>query len=77
MGWLEDVKKTAGTEKWLELVQTLRGVTEGKVRLRYMMKTIELTSRSDILGDSARPRYPPAGPLPRRTRRWPNQFGDL
>ncbi|KAJ7897116.1 hypothetical protein B0H14DRAFT_2676954 [Mycena olivaceomarginata] len=26
MGWLEDVKKSAGTEKWLELVQTLRGI---------------------------------------------------
>ncbi|KAJ7361489.1 PCI domain-containing protein [Mycena albidolilacea] len=33
MGWLEDVKKSAGTEKWLELVQTLRGVTEGKIFL--------------------------------------------
>jgi hypothetical protein len=37
MGWLEDVKKSAGTEKWLELVQTLRGVTEGKVR--YALKS--------------------------------------
>ncbi|KAJ6520074.1 PCI domain-containing protein [Mycena sanguinolenta] len=33
MGWLEDVKKSAGIEKWLELVQTLRGVTEGKIFL--------------------------------------------
>ncbi|KAJ7878648.1 PCI domain-containing protein [Mycena leptocephala] len=33
MEWLEDVKKTAGIEKWLELVQTLRGVTEGKIFL--------------------------------------------
>ncbi|KAJ7510249.1 PCI-domain-containing protein, partial [Mycena galericulata] len=29
---MEDVKKTAGVEKWLELVQTLRTVTDGKVR---------------------------------------------
>ncbi|KAJ6621119.1 PCI domain-containing protein [Mycena sp. CBHHK59/15] len=28
MGWLDDVKKAAGVEKWLELVQTLRTVTE-------------------------------------------------
>jgi 26S proteasome regulatory subunit N5 len=34
MGWLEDVKKKEGTEKWLELVQTLREVTEGKVRTK-------------------------------------------
>ncbi|KAJ7070762.1 PCI domain-containing protein [Mycena amicta] len=33
MGWLDDVKKSAGTEKWLELVQTLRSVTEGKIFL--------------------------------------------
>lgn len=33
MGWLEDIKKQEGTEKWLELIETLRTVTEGKVRL--------------------------------------------
>ncbi|KAJ7675365.1 PCI-domain-containing protein [Mycena rosella] len=33
MKWLDDVRKAAGTEKWLELVQTLRGVTEGKIFL--------------------------------------------
>ncbi|KAJ7293085.1 hypothetical protein C8J57DRAFT_1268083 [Mycena rebaudengoi] len=33
MGWLDDVKTSAGVEKWLELVQTLRGVTEGKIFL--------------------------------------------
>lgn len=32
MGWLDDVKKKDGG-KWLELVETLRSVTEGKVRL--------------------------------------------
>lgn len=30
--WLDDVKTKHGTEKWLELLETLRGVTEGKVR---------------------------------------------
>jgi 26S proteasome regulatory subunit N5 len=34
MGWLELVKAEAGEEKWLELVTTLRDVTEGKVRIR-------------------------------------------
>lgn len=33
MGWLEDIKARDGVEKWLELVETLRAVTEGKVRL--------------------------------------------
>ncbi|EEB93957.1 hypothetical protein MPER_07317, partial [Moniliophthora perniciosa FA553] len=33
MGWLDDVKVKEGTEKWLELVHTLREVTEGKIFL--------------------------------------------
>ncbi|KAF8305000.1 PCI-domain-containing protein [Clavulina sp. PMI_390] len=31
--WLENVKATAGQDRWLELLQTLRAVTEGKVHL--------------------------------------------
>ena len=31
IAWLPDVKKKDGLDKWLELVETLRGVTEGKV----------------------------------------------
>ena len=30
--WLPEIKEKAGVERWLELVETLRGVTEGKVR---------------------------------------------
>ena len=30
--WLDEIKKRDGIEKWLELVETLRVVTEGKVR---------------------------------------------
>ncbi|KAG5654727.1 hypothetical protein H0H81_007483 [Sphagnurus paluster] len=33
MGWLDSIKQAHGTEKWLELVETLRGVTEGKIFL--------------------------------------------
>ncbi len=33
MGWLDDIKQKEGVEKWLELIETLRQVTEGKVRL--------------------------------------------
>jgi 26S proteasome regulatory subunit N5 len=36
MGWLEEIKQSDGVEKWLELVETLRGVTEGKVRLFHL-----------------------------------------
>lgn len=31
IGWLDQVKAANGIERWLELVETLRGVTEGKV----------------------------------------------
>lgn len=31
IGWLDTVKEREGTEKWLELIETLRAVTEGKV----------------------------------------------
>jgi 26S proteasome regulatory subunit N5 len=30
MSWLDDIKQRDGVEKWLELVETLRTVTEGK-----------------------------------------------
>jgi len=33
MAWLEDIKEKNGLQKWLELVETLRGVTEGKIFL--------------------------------------------
>ena len=32
IGWLDEIKQRDGVEKWLELVETLRAVTEGKVR---------------------------------------------
>lgn len=32
IGWLPEIKEKAGVEQWLELVETLRSVTEGKVR---------------------------------------------
>lgn len=31
MGWLDEIRSNDGLEKWLELVETLRQVTEGKV----------------------------------------------
>ena len=35
MSWLAEVKSRDGVERWLELVETLRGVTEGKVCIAY------------------------------------------
>ncbi len=43
MGWLEDVKKKQGIEKWLELVETLRTVTEGKVRDNSLLSKFMIT----------------------------------
>lgn len=31
--WLDEIKQQDSVEKWLELVETLRAVTEGKVHL--------------------------------------------
>ena len=36
IGWLEEIRKSAGTEKWLQLIETLRNVTEGKVCSRSL-----------------------------------------
>jgi len=33
--WLPEIKSRDGLEKWLELVETLRSVTEGKVNLSF------------------------------------------
>jgi 26S proteasome regulatory subunit N5 len=33
MGWLDEIRERDGTERWLELIETLRAVSEGKVRL--------------------------------------------
>ena len=32
MSWLDEIKQRDGVETWLELVETLRTVTEGKAR---------------------------------------------
>lgn len=42
MTWLLDIKAKVGLEQWLELVETLRGVTEGKVCWLYFPHTFDL-----------------------------------
>ena len=42
--WLEDIRKSQGKEKWLELIETMRTVTEGKVRrLCFQLYVLLLT----------------------------------
>lgn len=65
VGWLEDVKKRDGTEKWLELVETLRSITEGKVRVsRASMRDPHLSMLSDLLGNAPRACYVVTSALP-------------
>ncbi|KIM88567.1 hypothetical protein PILCRDRAFT_813522 [Piloderma croceum F 1598] len=33
IGWLKEIQEREGTEKWLELIETLRNITEGKIFL--------------------------------------------
>jgi 26S proteasome regulatory subunit N5 len=35
MDWLDEIRERDGTEKWLELIETLRTVTEGKVSIAF------------------------------------------
>lgn len=43
MGWLEDVRSTRGEPTWLELLETLRTVTEGKIYLETPRARLTLT----------------------------------
>ncbi|KAK2461608.1 hypothetical protein APHAL10511_006071 [Amanita phalloides] len=43
LGWLEEVKQRDGVEKWLELVETLRSVTEGKIFLETPRARVTLS----------------------------------
>lgn len=38
MGWLDEIRQKKGVEKWLELVETLRQVTEGKVSTHISLR---------------------------------------
>lgn len=64
MSWLEDVKKNDGIERWLELVETLRSVTEGKARL-FLFSRYWLTDWLDVdlPRNTASASYTPLGTL--------------
>jgi 26S proteasome regulatory subunit N5 len=46
MSWLDEVKLRDGVEKWLELVETLRTVTEGKVCLACFLPHVIASSHT-------------------------------
>ena len=70
MGWRDDVKKRDGTEKWLELVETLRSVTEGKVRVPifYIFDPHLSGMLVDLPGNASRSGYIITGDLSRGSR---------
>jgi len=49
MSWLDDIKQRDGTEKWLELIETLRTVTEGKVRCALAASTCNSSPRNSYM----------------------------
>ncbi|OBZ79449.1 26S proteasome non-ATPase regulatory subunit 12 [Grifola frondosa] len=61
MEWLEDIRNHEGVEKWLELIETLRSVTEGKIFLETPRArvTLLLSHYHESLADSPTPTSPP------------------
>ncbi|PCH33904.1 26S proteasome non-ATPase regulatory subunit 12 [Wolfiporia cocos MD-104 SS10] len=60
MGWLEEIRQREGEGKWLELVDTLRTVTEGKIFLETPRArvTLQLTLYHEALANSPKPGSP-------------------
>ncbi|CAL1695167.1 unnamed protein product [Somion occarium] len=60
MGWLEEIKEREGTEKWLQLVESLRTVTEGKLFLETPRArvTLLLSKYYEILSQTPTPAAP-------------------
>jgi 26S proteasome regulatory subunit N5 len=65
IGWLDEIRDRDGTEKWLELIETLRQVTEGKVYISFYQNNMTLETKtalifslfSDLSRDSPCARY--------------------
>ena len=61
MSWLAEVKSQDGVERWLELVETLRGVTEGKVCVDIPPLSFAFNLSSlDIFRNPTSAGYPPS-----------------
>ncbi|KAH8119944.1 26S proteasome non-ATPase regulatory subunit 12 [Phellopilus nigrolimitatus] len=61
MGWLEEVKSRDGLDRWLELIETLRQVTEGKIFLETPRArvTLALAHYHESLANQPTPNTPP------------------
>lgn len=61
ISWLPEVKEQAGVDRWLELIETLRNVTEGKVVILtgFEMES-EIYLSSDFLGNTSSTGNPPS-----------------
>ena len=56
MGWLDDIRTREGDEKWLELIETLRAVTEGKARISVAQaRDVVLNALLDLPRDTTSP----------------------
>ncbi|KAI0095120.1 26S proteasome non-ATPase regulatory subunit 12 [Irpex rosettiformis] len=60
MGWLQEIKEQDGIERWLELIETLRTVTEGKIFLETPRArvTLLLAHHHESLANSPTPTSP-------------------
>lgn len=60
MTWLDDIRQREGDEKWLELIKTLRDVTEGKIFLETPRArvTLQLAHYHEALAASSKPGSP-------------------
>lgn len=67
LSWLDKVREQDGNEKWLELVETLRGVTEGKVCPWYIILFLLFTQGQpfkDLFGNAESARHTSSRTLP-------------
>lgn len=53
IGWLSELKEREGDAMWLELVETLRTITEGKAGLEVFWTASCTHDMSDIPGNSS------------------------
>lgn len=63
MGWLEEIKEREGTEKWLQLIETLRTVTDGKVG-SLLSLFMSFSTSPDFPRNATSPRNPPPSSPP-------------
>jgi len=65
ISWLPEIKERDGLERWLELIETLRNVTEGKVVIILIRLETELIYPFiDFPGDTSSTGNPPSITLP-------------